>query len=111
MTQVVGPLAVTSANRSGVQTPENAKEAAEQLGENLLVVDGGKCKGKPSTVINLLANETEILRLRRVLNGLASDGDNGSGAGLELLIDRLKTFPNNDEFLAEVAKGPSIESS
>jgi transcription termination factor Rho len=53
----------------------------------------------------------QVWKLRRVLNGLASDGDNGSGAGLELLIDRLKTFPNNDEFLAEVAKGPSIETS
>jgi len=62
LTEVVGPLAVTSANRSGLQTPENAKEAAEQLGENLLVIDGGKCKGKPSTVVNLLSNETEILR-------------------------------------------------
>ena len=62
LTEVVGPLAVTSANRSGIETPENAKEAAEQLGENLLVVDGGKCKGKPSTVVNLLANKTEILR-------------------------------------------------
>ena len=49
----------------------------------------------------------QVWKLRRVLNGLA-DGDNGSGAGLELLIDRLKTFPNNDEFLAEVAKGPSM---
>ena len=62
LTEVVGPLAVTSANRSGLQTPETAKEAAEQLGENLLVIDGGKCKGKPSTVVNLLSNETEILR-------------------------------------------------
>ena len=62
LTEVVGPLAVTSANRSGLQTPENAKEAAGELGENLLVIDGGKCKGKPSTVVNLLSNETEILR-------------------------------------------------
>ncbi len=62
LTEVVGPLAVTSANRSGLQTPETAKEAAEQLGENLLVIDGGKCKGKPSTVVNLLSNETKILR-------------------------------------------------
>ena len=53
----------------------------------------------------------QVWKLRRVLNGLASDGDNGSGAGLELLIDRLKTFPNNDEFLSEVAKGPSMEAS
>jgi len=50
----------------------------------------------------------QVWKLRRVLNGMANDGDNGSGAGLELLIDRLKTFPNNDEFLAEVAKGPSM---
>ncbi|MEE2768253.1 MAG: transcription termination factor Rho [Actinomycetota bacterium] len=50
----------------------------------------------------------QVWKLRRVLNGLANDGDNGSGAGLELLIDRLKTFPNNDEFLSEVAKGPSM---
>jgi len=62
LTEVVGPLAVTSANRSGLQTPETAKEAAEQLGKNLLVIDGGKCKGKPSTVVNLLSNETKILR-------------------------------------------------
>ena len=53
----------------------------------------------------------QVWKLRRVLNGLASDSDNGSGAGLELLIDRLKTFPNNDEFLSEVAKGPSMEAS
>ena len=62
LTEAVGPLAVTSANSSGAETPENAKEAAEQLGENLLVIDGGRCKGKPSTVVNLLANKIEILR-------------------------------------------------
>ncbi len=48
----------------------------------------------------------QVWKLRRVLSGLASDG--GSGAGLELLIDRLKTFRTNDEFLAEVARGPSM---
>jgi len=62
LTKVVGPLAVTSANRSGLQTPENAKEAAEELGDNLLVIDGGACKGKPSTVVNLLSDKAEILR-------------------------------------------------
>jgi transcription termination factor Rho len=46
-------------------------------------------------------------RLRRVLTGLASDGG-GGGAGLELLIDRMKTFKTNDEFLAEVAKAPVV---
>ena len=50
----------------------------------------------------------EVWKLRRVLNGLANDGGAGAAAGLELLIDRLKTFNNNDEFLVEIAKGPNI---
>ncbi|MEA3078427.1 MAG: transcription termination factor Rho [Actinomycetota bacterium] len=49
-----------------------------------------------------------VWRLRRVLNGLAEDGT--SARSLELLIEKLKTTKNNDEFLAEVAKaqGASI---
>ena len=50
----------------------------------------------------------QVWKLRRVLNGLANDGGAGAAAGLELLIDRLKTFNNNEEFLVEIAKGPSI---
>ncbi len=50
---------------------------------------------------------TQVWKLRRVLSGLAADSG-GAAAGLELLTDRLKTFNNNDEFLAEVAKGPSM---
>ena len=62
LTAETGPLAVTSANLSGLSTPEDAKEAASELGENLLVVDGGLCKGKPSTVLSLLGESAEILR-------------------------------------------------
>ncbi len=47
----------------------------------------------------------QVWKLRRVLSGLASDHGSGA-AGLELLIDRLKTFPNNNAFLEEVARGP-----
>jgi len=50
----------------------------------------------------------QVWKLRRVLNGLGNEGDAGAAAGLELLIDRLKTFNNNDEFLVEIAKGPSM---
>ena len=50
----------------------------------------------------------QVWKLRRVPSGLADSGGGGTQAGLELLIDRLKTFKNNDEFLAEVAKGPAI---
>ena len=45
----------------------------------------------------------QVWKLRRVLSGLGSDNGQG-GAGLELLIDRMKTFQSNDEFLAEIAK-------
>jgi transcription termination factor Rho len=46
-----------------------------------------------------------VWKLRRVLSGLAGEGS--SGAGLEMLIDRLATFKTNDEFLAEIAKTPT----
>jgi len=49
----------------------------------------------------------QVWKLRRVLNGLGDEGNSGA-AGLELLIDRLRTFKNNDEFLAEIAKGPNL---
>jgi transcription termination factor Rho len=50
-----------------------------------------------------------VWKLRRVLSGLAGgEGGGSGGAGLELLLDRMKTFKSNDEFLAEVAKAPSI---
>ncbi len=47
-----------------------------------------------------------VWKLRRVLSGLAADGN--AGPGLELLIDRLKSFRTNDEFLNEIAKQPSM---
>ena len=46
----------------------------------------------------------QVWKLRRVLNALGSDG--GGGAGLELLMDKIKTTRSNDEFLAEIAKAP-----
>lgn len=50
----------------------------------------------------------QVWRLRRVLNGLSNEGR--EAAGLELLIDKLKTTRSNDEFLAEIAKGPAPTS-
>lgn len=47
-----------------------------------------------------------VWKLRRVLSGLAQDGS--AGPGLELLVDRLKTFRTNDEFLTEIAKQPGM---
>ncbi|MEL6892361.1 MAG: transcription termination factor Rho [Actinomycetota bacterium] len=47
-----------------------------------------------------------VWKLRRVLSGLAADGN--AAPGLELLMDRLKTFRTNAEFLAEIAKQPGM---
>ncbi|MDQ3980093.1 MAG: transcription termination factor Rho, partial [Actinomycetota bacterium] len=42
----------------------------------------------------------QVWKLRRVLNALEP------GAGLELLMDKIKSTKGNDEFLAEIAKAP-----
>ncbi len=47
----------------------------------------------------------QVWKLRRVLNALAADGN--AAAGLELLMDKIRTTKSNDEFLAEIAKGPA----
>jgi len=47
----------------------------------------------------------QVWKLRRVLNALAQDGN--AAAGLELLIDKIRNTKSNDEFLAEIAKGPA----
>jgi transcription termination factor Rho len=47
-----------------------------------------------------------VWKLRRVLSGLAADGN--AAPGLELLVDRLRTFRTNDEFLNEIGKQPSM---
>ena len=47
----------------------------------------------------------QVWKLRRVLNALGSEGS--GAAGLELLMDKIKSTKSNDEFLAEIAKGPN----
>jgi len=47
----------------------------------------------------------QVWKLRRVLNALANEGN--AAAGLELLMDKIRTTASNDEFLAEIAKGPT----
>ncbi len=50
----------------------------------------------------------QVWKLRRVLNALDADGGGSSGRGLDLLLEKLKTTQSNAEFLAEVAKAPSL---
>ena len=61
----------------------------------------------PRCEVHVLTSASDWLdlvwALRRVLSGLSSS-DGGNAAALELLIDRMKTFRTNDEFLSEVSK-------
>jgi L-threonylcarbamoyladenylate synthase len=57
-----GPLAVTSANRSGRSPARTVSEAQAEFGSEVAVyVDGGRCGGQPSTVVSLV-NEPTVLR-------------------------------------------------
>lgn len=58
-----GPIATTSANRSGQPTPATATEAAASLtGPVAVVADGGRLDGTASTVVDLTAEPWRVLR-------------------------------------------------
>jgi len=61
---MTGPLAVTSANRSGRENTNSAQEAFEQLrGRVDLIIDGGRSPGGvPSTVVDCTSPDLKILR-------------------------------------------------
>jgi len=58
----LGPIAATSANRSGEPTPPSAAEVAAVFPEVALVVDDGPRNGLPSTVVDLTVTPPRILR-------------------------------------------------
>ncbi|MEJ2013192.1 MAG: L-threonylcarbamoyladenylate synthase [Anaerolineales bacterium] len=62
--QEIGPMAVTSANRSGASETRKAQEAWLALGQEVeLTVDGGETPGGiPSTVVDLTQPDSPILR-------------------------------------------------
>lgn len=59
-----GPMAVTSANRSGAPSGRTADDVQKQIGEEIeLIVDGGRSPGgEPSTVVDVRDGEVQILR-------------------------------------------------
>lgn len=59
-----GPMAVTSANISGAQSPITAQEVQEQLGGRIsLILDGGSTPGGvPSTLVDCTTPELRVLR-------------------------------------------------
>lgn len=60
----VGPMAVSSANRSGQPPATTADQAREQLGERVpVLLDGGPASAAvPSTVVDLTADDPLMLR-------------------------------------------------
>lgn len=62
--RAAGPMAVTSANISGQQSPSTAREVYEQLNGRIpLILDGGKTKGGiPSTLVDCTGEGPVILR-------------------------------------------------
>ncbi|HSL45296.1 MAG TPA: L-threonylcarbamoyladenylate synthase [Anaerolineales bacterium] len=62
--RAAGPMAVTSANISGAQSPVTAQEVYEQLGGRIaLILDGGRTPGGvPSTLVDCTAAELKVLR-------------------------------------------------
>ncbi len=63
--RAVGPLAVTSANRSGEPAAATAQEAHEQLGSSvhLYLDDGPRTGGVASTIVDLTRREPHVLRV------------------------------------------------
>ncbi len=60
---VAGPLATTSANRHGEPPLTTAGDVAAAFGKAVpLVLDGGVCSGKPSTVVDCTGREPKLLR-------------------------------------------------
>ena len=62
--RLTGPLATTSANRSGRPSPITAAQVMAQLGSRIAaVMDGGVCPGGvPSTVVDCVASPPRVLR-------------------------------------------------
>lgn len=63
VTDRVGPIAATSANRHGEPTPTTASAAADSLtGPVDLIVDGGEIEGSASTVVDATGERPVVLR-------------------------------------------------
>ncbi len=62
--RLIGPLAVTSANRSGKDNTNTAEEVMAQLSGRIhLILDGGRSPGGvPSTVVDCTGPELAVLR-------------------------------------------------
>ncbi len=58
----VGALATTSANVHGEEPCTDAASVRRAFGSKVVVVDGGRCAGAPSTVVSLVEDVAQCLR-------------------------------------------------
>ncbi|HEX6231294.1 MAG TPA: L-threonylcarbamoyladenylate synthase [Actinomycetota bacterium] len=80
-----GPLAVTSANRSGSPTPSTGDELRDTFGDgvDVYLCEESSLAGRPSTVVDLGGGEARILRvgavgdreIRRILDDVRRGGE------------------------------------
>jgi L-threonylcarbamoyladenylate synthase len=78
----LGPLAVTSANRHGRPPATTAEAVAEEFqGADPLavVLDGGVCDGRPSTVVECLGGDVRLLREGAIAWSELSGGSSPGG--------------------------------
>jgi tRNA threonylcarbamoyl adenosine modification protein (Sua5/YciO/YrdC/YwlC family) len=60
--RALGPVATTSANRHGSPPVTTAEELVASLPAVTLVLDGGRCDGEPSTVVDSTGEVPKLLR-------------------------------------------------
>ena len=65
----VGPIAASSANESGAETPATAREIAALFPTVSLVVDGGPRHGLASTVVDATVDPPTVLRVGALTPG------------------------------------------
>ncbi|MGH8900751.1 MAG: L-threonylcarbamoyladenylate synthase [Egibacteraceae bacterium] len=66
----IGPLACTAARVHGGSMPYTVGEAQRQLGDQVAVyVDGGRCDGPVSTIVDVTRGRAEVLRSGSIPDG------------------------------------------
>lgn len=103
----VGPLAVTSANRSGRPPARTAAEAQQSLGESVLVYvdDGPRTDAAPSTIVDLTRAEPHVLREGAVDADQALAVARGELAPHEASQSRESSSRESDDDLDDTTSG------
>lgn len=93
----VGPLAVTSANRSGSPPARTAAEARDALGDAVAVYvdDGPRTDTSPSTIVDLTRGEPRVLREGAIASTQVLAVARGELAPHE--VDLPPTAPDDDD--------------